>query len=254
MTKRALKRQWRLFLLAAGFLTRVPLPAIKDFDPAALNHAARYFPLVGALIGTVAALAFYLAALVLPAAVAIILSMIVTIWLTGAFHEDGLADAVDGLGGGWTREQALTIMKDSRIGSYGAIALVMALLLKFSSLSHIRIEILPAAMVAAHAVSRLAAVLVIATQGYVREEGKAKPMAHNPSASTVWIAILTGLMPLILLPASTWLIALLPVVAIWLWFSRKLKQRLGGYTGDCLGAMQQFTELAFYLGILAGSM
>lgn len=245
-----MKHQWRLFLLALGFLTRLPLPAIKGFDPAELNDAARYFPLVGMMVGLLAALVLMASLrLHLPVMVAISLSMVASVWLTGAFHEDGLADTMDGLGGGWTKEQALTIMKDSRIGSYGAIALVLALLFKFVSLSHISLEILPCVMLAAHAVSRLAAVLVIASQEYVREEGKAKPLAHKLSAASLCVALFTGFAPLALLPAGLWL-ALVPVVLVWLWFSRKLRHRLGGYTGDCLGAMQQFTELAFYLGVL----
>ncbi|MFL9710883.1 adenosylcobinamide-GDP ribazoletransferase [Methylobacillus sp. Pita1] len=244
-----MSQQWRLLLLALGFFTRLPVPAIQNFDSAELNDAARYFPLVGILVGLVAALVLYLSLQILPATVAIVLSMAATAWLTGAFHEDGLADTMDGLGGGWAKEQALAIMKDSRIGSYGAIALFLALLLKFASLDHIRIELVPFVLLAAHAASRLAAVLVMATQEYVREEGKAKPLAAKPSVAGLWIAAVSGLAPMVLLPARLWL-ALLPVVLVWLWFSFKLRQRLGGYTGDCLGAMQQLTELAFYLGVL----
>ncbi|MCB5190099.1 adenosylcobinamide-GDP ribazoletransferase [Methylobacillus arboreus] len=244
-----MSRQWRLFLLALGYFTRLPLPPIEHFEPAELNDAARYFPLVGVLVGLAGALVFCLSLQLLPLSVSIVLSMLATVWLTGVFHEDGLADTMDGLGGGWTREQALAIMKDSRIGSYGAIALLLALMLKFTSLSHIKIEILPFVMVAAHAVSRLAAVLVIARQEYVREEGKAKPLASKLSLTSLWVAIVLGLAPMLLLPVDQWP-ALLLVAVVWLWFSRKLSRRLGGYTGDCLGAMQQLTELAFYLGIL----
>ncbi|MPS48163.1 adenosylcobinamide-GDP ribazoletransferase [Methylobacillus sp.] len=244
-----MNRQWRLFLLALGFFTRLPVPAIQHLDSTELNDAARYFPLVGMLIGLAAALVLYLSLHILPATVAIILSMVATVWLTGAFHEDGLADTMDGLGGGWTKQQTLVIMKDSRIGSYGAIALFLALLLKFISLGQMPPAMLPWILVSAHALSRLAAVLVMATQEYVREEGKAKPLATNPSRISLWIAVVSGLAPLLLLPARLWL-ALLPVVLVWCWFSWKLKQRIGGYTGDCLGAMQQLTELAFYLGIL----
>lgn len=244
-----MSQQWRLFLLALGFFTRLPVPVIQNFDSTELSNAVRYFPLVGVLVGLVAALVFYLSLQILPATVSIVLSMVATVWLTGAFHEDGLADTMDSLGGGWTKEQVLVIMKDSRIGSYGAIALFLALLLKFASLEHIKVELLPVVLLAAHALSRLAAVLVMATQEYVREEGKAKPLAAKPSIASLWIAGVSGLVPLLLLPAKLWL-ALLPVVSVWLWFSFKLRQRLGGYTGDCLGAMQQLTELAFYLGIL----
>lgn len=248
-----MSRQWRLLRIALAYFTRIPLPPVQDFAASELQEAARYLPLIGWLAGGVAALVFYLAALVLPIEVAVLLSMVATIWLTGALHEDGLADTMDGLGGGWTKEQALTIMKDSRIGSYGVIALMLALLVKYQSLTHMPLTLLPLAMWAAHAVSRFAVLLLMAQQEYVRDEGKAKAVAGHFSAAGMGIAATAGLIPLLFLPIYTWW-ALLPVALVWFWFSHKLKQRLGGYTGDCLGAMQQLTELAFYLGILVWSV
>ncbi len=246
-----MSRQLRLLFTALAFFTRIPCTRWAGHSDDDLNHAARYFPLVGILIGGAAALVWWLAHHILPQEIAIIASMVATLWLTGAFHEDGLADTLDGLGGGWTKEQALTIMKDSRIGSYGAVALVIALLTKFQTLVHVSPLLLPAVLVSGHAMSRFAAVLVIRTQVYVRETGKAKPLAQQISGGGLLIAAIFGLAPLgLLLPIALWW-ALLPVVVVWLWFSLKLHQRLGGYTGDCLGAMQQLCELAFYLGILA---
>lgn len=246
-------KQWRLFLIALAYFTRIPLPPIRDFAAAELHDAARYFPMVGWIVGGIAALVLYLATLVLPLEIAVILSMIATIWVTGAFHEDGLADTTDGLGGGWGKQQVLNIMKDSRIGSYGAIALVLALLLKYHSLVHISLVLLPCVMWASHALSRLAAVLLMAQQEYVREEGKARPVAGSFAAADIVIALLGGLVPVLFLPVYLWW-ALLPVALVWWWFGYRLKRRLGGYTGDCLGAMQQLTELTFYLGILIWSL
>lgn len=245
-----IRLQLRLFFTALAFFTRIPCTRWAGHGEADLNHAARYFPLVGIGVGLIAALAWWLASRLLPNELAVIISMVTTLLVTGAFHEDGLSDAVDGLGGGWTREQALAIMKDSRIGSFGAAALVMALLAKFQSLAHLPPAILPSAMVAAHALSRFAAVLVMATQEYVRDSGKAKPLATHINSGELVLAGIFGLAPLAWL-AFGLLWAVLPVVLTWLWFSRKLKIRLGGYTGDCLGAMQQLCELAFYLGLLA---
>ena len=205
-------RELRLFFTALIFLTRIPCARWAGSSEDDLSHAARYFSLVGLVVGLVAAAVFWLAVLVFPQGIAIIASMVATLWLTGAFHEDGLADAMDGLGGGWSKEQVLTIMKDSRIGTYGAVALVMSLLIKFTVLS-------------------------------------ALP-AQRISTGELGVAGLFGLAPLALLPLH-WLWGLLPVALVWLWFSHKLKQRLGGYTGDCLGAMQQLCELTFYLGVLA---
>lgn len=247
-----MKRQLRLFFTALSFFTRIPCTCWAGMNEDDLNHAARYFPLVGIVVGSIAALIWWLTQHVLPQELAVIASMVATIWLTGAFHEDGLSDTMDGLGGGWHKEQMLTIMKDSRIGSYGAVALVMALLTKFQTLVHLSPLLIPAVLVAGHALSRFAAVLLIYTQSYVRETGKAKPLAQQISTGELLLAALFGLSPLALLSSSLWL-ALLPIVLVWLWFSRKLKKLLGGYTGDCLGAMQQLCELAFYIGILACS-
>ncbi len=243
-----MQREWRLWLVALSFFTRLPVQ-IADFKEADLNYAVKYFPLVGVLVGVVAAAIYGLAILVWPMELAVLASMAATLWLTGAFHEDGLADAADGLGGGWEKEQVLTIMQDSRLGSFGAIALFLALLTKFEALAHLSAPLLPAIMLAGHSLSRFAAVLVIYTQPYVREQGKAKPLATQLSRRELLLAGLFGLAPLALL-AHQFLLALVPVALVWFWFSRKLKKRLGGYTGDCLGAMQQLCEIAFYLGVL----
>jgi len=246
-------RQWQLFKTALMFFTRIPIN-LPNFQESDLNDSVQYFPLVGVLVGAIAALAFWLSQLVLPVSLAVLISMGVSIYLTGAFHEDGLADAADGLGGGWHKEQVLTIMQDSRIGSYGAVALLMVLLTKFQALTHIGTMLLPMVLIAGHALSRFAGVLVIYTQRYVRAEGKSKPLATHLSRQQLLVASIFGLLPLILFVAylGQWqlLVSILPVMAAWSWFSRLLKRRLGGYTGDCLGAMQQITELAFYLGVL----
>ena len=244
-----MKSEWRLWLVALSFFTRLPVQ-VADFEEVDLNHAVKYFPLVGILVGLIAVAVYGLAILVWPLQLAVLASMAATIWLTGAFHEDGLADAADGLGGGWEKQQVLSIMQDSRLGSFGAIVLILVLLAKFEALSNSSAPLLPGIMLAGHALSRLAAVLVIYTQSYVRTDGKSKPLATELSRHELLLAGLFGLAPLVLLGYKA-LLAMLPVVLVWFWFSNKLKKRLGGYTGDCLGAMQQLTELAFYLGLLA---
>lgn len=249
--KARLMAEWRLLKVALMFFTRLPV-SIRDFEEGDLHHAARYFPLVGIVVGLLSVAAFGIAILFWPLELAVLASMAVTIWVTGAFHEDGLADAADGLGGGWEKEQVLAIMQDSRLGSYGAIALFMALFIKYQALLHIEAPLLPAILVAGHALSRLAAVLVIFTQRYVRAQGKAKPLATQMNRQEILLAALFGLLPLALLTPVLWF-AVLPVALVWWWFSRLLKRRLGGYTGDCLGAMQQLTEITFYLGVLLWS-
>ena len=247
-----MSRELRLFFTALAFLTRIPCTRWAGSSDDDLNHAARYFPLAGVVVGLAAAAVFWLAARVFPQDIAVLASMVATLLLTGAFHEDGLSDAMDGLGGGWTHEQVLAIMKDSRIGSYGAVALVMMLMTKYAALAHLTVAMVPAVLVAGHALSRFAAVLLIRVQEYVRETGKAKPLAQRISSGELLVAAAFGFAPLALLPWA-WCWSLLPVALVWLWFSRKLDQRLGGYTGDCLGAMQQLCEVTFYLGVLACS-
>lgn len=245
-----MKKELQLFFTALTFFTRIPCAAWGRHSEEDLNHAAKYFPLVGVVVGGVAALVYMVASTMLPATLAILLSMVSSVLLTGAFHEDGLTDAVDGMGGGWEKEQILTIMKDSRIGSYGAVALVMALLIKFHSLACLPAALVPAVLVVGHSLSRFASVTLIYTQSYVRENGKAKPLAQQISAGELLLAALFGLAPLALLQVHLWW-ALLPVIVVGYWFARKLTQLLGGYTGDCLGAMQQLCEIAFYLGVVA---
>jgi adenosylcobinamide-GDP ribazoletransferase len=245
-----MKNEFQLFFTALTFFTRIPCAALGRHSEHDLNHAAKYFPLVGVVVGSVAAAVFLLASRVLPAALAVLLSMAATLLLTGAFHEDGLSDTADGLGGGWDKKQMLTIMKDSRIGNYGAVALLIALLIKFEALTYIPAAQLPLVLIAAHSVSRFASTILIYTQSYVRENGKAKPLAQIISGRELLLAALFGLAPVALLALRLWW-ALIPMLLVWLWFSRKLKKLLGGYTGDCLGAMQQLCEISFYLGVVA---
>lgn len=251
-----LRTELELFFTALGFFTRIPVPAWVPWSPERLNHAARYFPLVGWVVGIAGAASAALAMTVLPATVAVVLSMAVTIRLTGAFHEDGWADACDGLGGGWERTQVLTIMKDSRIGTYGAAGLVLMLLAKAAALVALAEHgpwALAAALIAAHAVSRLASTSLIHTLEYVREDelSKARPLARQLSRNELLIAAVTGSLPLLLLGLPAALLTALVVALVTLYCARLFKRRLGGYTGDCLGAAQQLTELAVYLAILA---
>lgn len=255
-------QQLRLFLTAVQFFTRLPVPAWVGHSAQQLAQATRYFPLVGIVVGTLAALALWLAALCLPPALAVGLSIAVGVLVTGAFHEDGLGDFADGFGGGHSREQILAIMKDSRIGSYGAITLVLVLLLKFQALLALHDEhglmLAAAALIAAHGYSRLLAASLMLTQHYVRDDAsaRAKPAAQRLDAAGIVVALLTGLAALALpWAAGTAATALLSAAATALlvraWLGWRLQRRLGGYTGDCLGAVQQLTELAFYLGLLA---
>lgn len=255
-------QELRLFLTAIQFFTRIPVPAWVGHQPQQLNRAARYFPLVGVVVGALSAATLLLAAYVLPLTLAVGLSMAFGILITGAFHEDGLSDFADGLGGGFTREKALAIMKDSRIGAYGAIALILVLLMKYQALLQLcdahSSKLVAAALIAAHATSRLMAASLIATQRYIRDDdsARAKPAAEQIDHSSLAIAMLTGISTLALLyaaetPVVNIAAAVISALLMRGYLAWRLQKRLGGYTGDCLGAVQQLTELAFYLGLLA---
>jgi len=253
----------RHFLLALQFFTRIPvtgrLAQWVGYSPAMLRASAAHFPAVGWVVGAAGALALAGASALWPPLVAAVLCTVVTVLLTGAFHEDGLADVADGLGGASTRERALEIMKDSRIGAFGAIALVLALGLKFALLAALVAQgafTACAALLAAHVLSRLAPIALMRALPYVGGDGgKAKPMADAVSGASVGIAVLWSLPAAALLllgfgPALGLAALLAPALAA-LAMLRLLRRRLGGFTGDGLGATQQLSELAIYLALAA---
>lgn len=261
------RQQWRFFLTALGFLTRVPVMYLSDFEQRDLDAALKYFPLVGMLVGAVGAIIFWLALQLLPPTIAVILSMASTIYLTGAFHEDGLADSADGIGGGWEREQILTIMQDSRLGTFGAVALFGALFTKFQTLSHLPVVWVPAMLICAHALSRLAAIWMMASLPLAKLNGKSKPLATQLSKLDLGIANGFGVLPLFIFGVILALsmanimpvmmlygMLLVPAILVGWWWRQKVYKYLGGYTGDTLGAMQQLIEITLYLGALAWSM
>ena len=252
----------RLFFIALQFFTRCPVPAWVGFEPAWLQQCARHFPLVGLFVGSFTGLLLWAGLWIWPAPVAVGLAMAAGVWLTGGFHEDGWADTCDGLGGAVDREKALAIMKDSRIGSYGALGLVLMLGLKAACLVALaQLSPLLAVMAGlwAHCASRAAPVWLMHSLRYAGDaaHAKAKPLATQADALTLGVALgwvlllsfaMTGLWPQ-LLPLLC--AAALAAVAATLWLQRWFRRRLGGYTGDNLGACQQCVELAALLGLLA---
>jgi len=253
------QQQYYLLLLALSFFTRIPVRLPEVIKPEMLHKASRYFALVGVFIGVVTALIFAVFASFLPISLAILISMACSLLLTGAFHEDGWADVWDGFGGGWTVEQKLNIMKDSRLGTYGAAALFFILMLKYQSLLLLTssednsILMLCCALILAHTLSRAVSTSLIFSMTYVSEDAqsKVKPLAQHLSINSLLVLVITGALVLfILLPA---LHCLVMVICLWgmrqlliFWFNRQL----GGFTGDCLGAAQQVLEVAIYIILL----
>ncbi|HKO76176.1 MAG TPA: adenosylcobinamide-GDP ribazoletransferase, partial [Flavobacterium sp.] len=253
-----------IFFTALMFYTRIPCPKNIDHNPDYLNKASRYFPLIGWVVGGVCFGIYYLSSIVFSVEIALILSIIAGILTTGAFHEDGFADVCDGFGGGWTKEKILLIMKDSAIGAYGAIGLVLLFLLKFQGLYNLisKSEIVSLQstichlllFVSAHSISRLAAISIVFTHQYSREDAssKSKPIAQNFTWKEVVGASFFGLLPLVVLSFSQWqlLLALVPVFIARFFLARYFQKWIDGYTGDCLGATQQVCEVIFYLSII----
>ena len=242
-----MKQESQAFWLALGFLTRIPMPVKIDYSQTLMNRSSLYFPLVGLLLGGLyAALFAGLAAFwSLPVCIGLVLAF--HLWITGAFHEDGLADSMDALGGGYTVARRLEIMKDSRIGTYGAVALVVALGLKAVLLMDA--EPVWLALLVTPAIGRLTPLLLMGFLPYVTDPdtSKSKPVAEAFSVQRLLLATLFTVVVALLF--SVWLPALLAVGVVALLWGASLKRQLGGYTGDALGASVVFTELVFLLGL-----
>ena len=244
--------QCNLFLLALSFYTRIPLKKQLDYSSENMNKSTRFFPLIGLIVGGIGALVFWGASFVLPQLVAVILSIAATIYATGAFHEDGFADFCDGFGGGYTKEKIITIMKDSRIGTYGAAGLLLILLTKIFTINEVDALQIPLILIAAHGFSRVMPVLVIFTTPYVRDDetSKIKPIGKKGSVGDLISAILFGSVMLFFFPWIYVAVIVPALLLITFIFRKYIIRKIGGYTGDCLGALQQLGELVFYLGVI----
>jgi adenosylcobinamide-GDP ribazoletransferase len=251
-----MKKQLDIFLTALMFFTRIPVPKNIGHGSDMLQKSARYFSWVGLIVGGISCLAFYLLQFVFPVQLAILFSMIAGILTTGAFHEDGFADVCDAFGGGWTKEKILLIMKDSRLGTYGVIGLISILALKYTLLLELlHQQSLPGflfIMLAAHTGSRFTAVTIMQQYVYVTDSdvSKSKPLANRKlTVAELTIAAIAVILPMLLLSPFYWL-AFVPVIIARLYLGNYFFKWIGGYTGDCLGAMQQVAEIFFYLGCL----
>ena len=257
----------RHYLLAVQFFTRIPVSGrLADwvgYSPAMLRASAAHFPGVGWLVASVAVAVYYvldrmLGAQTFTPLVAAVFSTIATVMVTGGFHEDGLADVTDGLGGSYQRERALEIMKDSRIGAFGAMALVLVFAAKFALLAQLGssgLALVLWSICGAHVLSRFWPLLAIRTLPHVGDAGisKSKPLADQISIRALFAALLWCVAPMVLCAlALGWQMLIAAVLcsalaAAWMWW--RLKKRLQGFTGDCLGAIQQLSEVGFYLGV-----
>lgn len=256
----------RHYLLAVQFFTRLPVTGrLADwvgYSPEMQRASAAHFPGVGWLVALVAGGVYALLWTALAgnpgaALVAAVFSTAATVWLTGGLHEDGLADVADGLGGSLDRNRALQIMKDSHIGAFGSLALVLALLAKVALLALLGthgLGVVLAALAGGHVSSRFWPLLLVRLLPYAgsTQQSKTQPMAGQISRSALGVAFLWCFMPLAhmgwaqgaIFSIASCMASAFAFVLAWRLFARRLQ----GFTGDCLGATQQVCEIAFYLG------
>lgn len=257
-----MKRQFQLLLIALMFYTRIPISIDLEYSDEKLNASTRYFPLVGYIVGGISFLGFYLAQFVLPLELAVIISFLVGVLVTGAFHEDGLADFFDGFGGGWTTERILDIMKDSRVGTYGMVATILQLGIKYFALLQLTQILMPLGFIwvallfiTYHSLARFTAIQLCFVLDYVRldETSKAKPIAKKQTLKEIFGVYIFGLIPLAVFVFQYPILICLfvPLLIMLIYFRAYLNKWIGGYTGDCLGAVEQIAEGLILVTFLA---
>lgn len=238
---------FRRFFTALQFLTRIPVPRDSRTTKEQIGKAAAFFPLVGVIVGGSAALVFLLLQRVVPVSASVLCAIIFGAFLTNGFHEDGLADTFDGFGGGWTKERTLEIMRDSRIGTYGTLALIFLILGKFTFLSSLPASQIWRWLIVAHTASRWTILPLCAWLRYVRAEGQGKLVAKQVGVLEIIVGTFTLLLVSLLLPWQAALAALLVTALVTILSGLYFRARLQGITGDCLGAANQLTEVGLYL-------
>ena len=257
-----MKEEIKIFFTALMFYTRIPCPKNIDHSPDYINKATRYFPLIGWIVGLISYAIFWLSSFLFDVNISVLLSLITGVLVTGAFHEDGLADVFDGFGGGWTKIKILDIMKDSRVGAYGVVALIFLFAIKFYAFTGIVYKfgtnnylLIGLIFIAYHSLSRLTAINIVFTSQYSREDesSKAKPIAKAHSPKEIFGAYFFGLLPLIILCILHWkfCIVLVPLYFLYFFSKRYFTKWIDGYTGDCLGAVEQIAECVCLLTFLA---
>lgn len=259
-----MKKELRIFFTALMFLTRLPVPRFADHNPEYLKQSSKYFPLIGWIVGGISAVVFLIFNRFFSIQISLLASIIAGILTTGAFHEDGFADVCDAFGGGWTKEKILEIMKDSRLGTYGTIGLIGMLAAKFLLLYEFIVQVytrfafqqttlfIIAFFLSAHAISRMMAVASIQFYPYVTPDdvSKSKPSAASKlSTASFAIAVVFALLPFDLLPPGFLLTLPILLLATFL-LNRYFVKWIGGHTGDCLGSVQQVSEVLYYLTLL----
>ena len=250
-----IRNEWRAVMAATRLLTRIPVPPSVGTSGDDIRRSVRYFPVVGILVGAVAASSYVIAAQALPATVAALISTVATILATGALHEDGLADTSDGIGGGRERERALEVMRDSRIGTYGVLALMLVVGTKVVSIASLPMGTAITALIAAHIISRASVVVAMFSVHPARNHGLGARFAGGANIGSVIVAIFVATAALVAVAllvgwVATTLVAVASVIGH-VAIRATYQPKIGGYTGDTLGATQQITEVCIYIAFAA---
>ena len=250
----SVRHQMNIFRGALMFLTRIPVGKRQVFRSEDLPRSTVYFPVVGLLIGLLGGLVLFCAEAFMPPVLAVLLCMGVTVSVTGALHEDGLADAADGLNGGHEPRRRLEIMRDSRLGTYGAVALWFSLTAKLFLLTALLekdVYTTVYALIVAHGLGRTATVALLFSYQYVRnDESKASPFGNSVTLRELVIALVAPVILSILLLGSSAILSLIVAAAATWAAGAYFQKKIGGITGDCLGAANQLVELVCYLSLV----
>jgi adenosylcobinamide-GDP ribazoletransferase len=240
---------WRDDILASGsFLTRLPLHRLASVETGLLARSMRGFPIVGIVVGLIGWAVFALAArLGLPEAATALLALAATVLVTGGLHEDGLADTADGFGGGADRERKLIIMRDSRSGAFGVMALVFSIGLRGAALAALTVAAVGPALIAAHAVSRAAMPLLMRFLEPARPDGLGASAGQPDDAAQAWCLGIAIVVALLCLGPSRGIVALIVTALAVAALGALARRQIGGHTGDVLGAAQQVGEITVLL-------
>jgi adenosylcobinamide-GDP ribazoletransferase len=246
-------RDWSTDLsLAIALLTRIPTAHVSVATPDGMARAQRTFPLVGAMIGLAVGLVDRgLLALGVPELAAAALALGAGAALTGALHEDGLADVGDGFGGGRDRETKLAIMRDSRLGTYGVLVLLVSFVAKLSALASLPVATIIPALVVAHTLARTAMPVLAANMPFARDDGLGKSAGRPDSASTAIAVAIAIVIALLCLTFREALLAVLVTAVVAAAMAVLAWRQIGGVTGDVFGAVEQVAETAVLLMLAA---
>lgn len=253
---KAVKNELIYFATAMMFFTRIPVPFTIPYSSEIMNRSQKYFAWVGLLVGLINAAILYLSSQLFNLEIGIVLMMISSVLLTGAFHEDGFTDMCDSFGGGYGKEKILTIMKDSRVGAYGTIGIILLFALKFFSIQALgTVDLMKTLwiIILTHTSSRFISGTMIYTHQYVTDidASKSKPLANKPlDGMALLVGFISVLLSFVLIPDWRLIIAFALAYLGKIYMGWYFKKHIGGYTGDCLGSVQQVCEVLFYLGTM----